>query len=82
MKEQGLDSLMALELRSALTRLTGTALPATLAFDYPRRAELFRGELDRESLMTSETKDYGSVWGQQHIEVLRNFAAAVQGIAV
>jgi predicted dehydrogenase len=29
--------------------------------------------------MSEETKDYGSVWGQQHIEVLRNFAAAVNG---
>ncbi|MCL3778279.1 MULTISPECIES: Gfo/Idh/MocA family oxidoreductase [unclassified Actinomyces] len=40
---------------------------------------LFTGALDPTTLMTTETKDYGSVWGEQHCEVLRNFAAAVRG---
>jgi acyl transferase domain-containing protein/NADPH:quinone reductase-like Zn-dependent oxidoreductase/acyl carrier protein len=35
MRDIGLDSLMAVELRNALTRSIGRALPATLLFDYP-----------------------------------------------
>ena len=38
-------------------------------------SKLFRGEMDPSSVYTVEEKGYESVWGQQHIDVLTNFAA-------
>jgi predicted dehydrogenase len=38
---------------------------------------LFTGQMDASKLMTTETKDYGSVWGAQHCDVLANFAAQI-----
>ncbi|MFI8777842.1 Gfo/Idh/MocA family protein [Brachybacterium paraconglomeratum] len=40
-------------------------------------AKLFRGEMDPSSLYTVEERTYESAWGQQHIDVLTNFAAHV-----
>jgi acyl carrier protein len=40
LKDLGLDSLMAVELRNALTRSIGRPLSATLLFDYPTLAAL------------------------------------------
>lgn len=41
--------------------------------------KLFSGQLDMSEFMTTETKSYASVWGEQHSEVMRNFAAAIRG---
>ena len=45
--ELGFDSLTAVELRNRLSDLSGTQLPATLAFDYPSTEALSRFLLDR-----------------------------------
>lgn len=62
-----------------ITRLKDDERAISDAMDVAGVRRLFAGELDSSELMSVETKDYGSVWGQQHIEVLRNFAAAVNG---
>lgn len=62
-----------------ITRLVQDEKELSASMDVDAVRRLFTGQLDRAELMTTETKDYGSVWGAQHAEVLRNFAAAVRG---
>jgi acyl carrier protein len=40
LSELGLDSLMAVQLRNAVSQLVGTSLPATLLFNYPSLGQL------------------------------------------
>ena len=49
------------------------------AMDPDAVRRLFTGQLDQAEYISTETKTYDSVWGAQHAEVLRNFAAAVRG---
>ena len=62
-----------------ITRLIGDEREMSANMDVDAVRRLFTGQLDIAELMTTEEKDYGSVWGAQHRDVLRNFAAAVAG---
>ncbi|MFI1051582.1 type I polyketide synthase [Streptomyces griseoruber] len=65
-RDLGVDSLSAVELRNALSPLTGLTLPPTLVFDYPTPAALaahLRRELLAESTDTTETGPAESVAG-------------------
>ncbi len=62
-----------------ITRLTDDEQTMSNGMDPTTVRKLFRGELDKDALMSEEVKDYGTPWGVQHIEVLRNFTQAVLG---
>lgn len=59
---------------------TGEARAGDQRFNGPRRSRrLFTDQLDQGKYVSTETRGYESVWGAQHAEVQRNFAAAVRG---
>src|SRR5690606_15366810 len=54
LRDLGLDSLSAIELRNALTVAAGVSLPATLAFDHPTISAIARFVLARTGLAATE----------------------------
>ncbi len=64
LRDLGLDSLSAIELRNALTVAVGESLPATLAFDYPTADVMAHYLLDRLGLETESARDRGGVLGE------------------
>jgi acyl transferase domain-containing protein/NAD(P)-dependent dehydrogenase (short-subunit alcohol dehydrogenase family) len=57
LKEAGLDSLMAVELRNAVSRTIGQPLPATLLFDYPSLDDLTLYLLRKLKLLSDRKPD-------------------------
>ncbi|AKK10142.1 Gfo/Idh/MocA family protein [Corynebacterium uterequi] len=62
-----------------VTRLKENEEVLSRGMDMEAVRKLFTGQMDMNEYMTVETKTYESVWGGQHCEVMRNFAAAING---
>lgn len=62
-----------------VSRLTDNEEVLSENMDMEAVRKLFTGQMDMDQFVSTETKEYESVWGGQHVEVLRNFAAAVNG---
>ena len=60
-----------------ITRLTRPEREVSASMTKADVADLFRGDADLTTWMTTETKTYQSAWGEQHEKVLANFAANI-----
>jgi predicted dehydrogenase len=62
-----------------VNRLTKPEQEISDSMDPDAVRRLFTGQLATDEYVSTDIQEYGSVWGAQHAEVLRNFAAAVRG---
>ena len=60
-----------------ITRFTKPEQELSKDMSMEEVSQLFRGQLDSSKLLSTETKEYSSAFGQQHSTVLKNFADAV-----
>src|SRR5215469_10594103 len=78
LRELGLDSLMAVELRNRLSARVGAKLPTTVAFDYPTPTAMAQLLLEKLSLNERGTRRQGAVAGNAAIsktECLKSIGA-------
>ncbi|SDS21466.1 Gfo/Idh/MocA family protein [Microlunatus soli] len=60
-----------------ITRLTQDERSLSDNLSVADVGRLFKGEMNTDDLYATEVKEYESVWGKQHIDVLTNFAAHI-----
>ncbi|MCT1429484.1 Gfo/Idh/MocA family oxidoreductase [Brachybacterium muris] len=60
-----------------ITRLTQDERSLSDGMSVADVGRLFKGEINTGDLYTTEVKEYESVWGAQHVDVLTNFAAHI-----